>query len=119
MIDLNTCVVLQSDGTVSLAATLTSVSEAVAAFNTTHLLASEAIGTAVHAVFEQYKGVNINMAALAANVAQKLGTVSLSDYAAMSASVKEYVHNHPLEFVSTKGRGGGTRRISDTVPATV
>lgn len=88
-----------------------------------HLAAREvetsAIAEAVHAVFDQYKGVNINMPALTNAVLSRMGATP-STFAVLSERTAEYVRENAGEggaFKIAKGKGGGVRRVADIAPA--
>jgi hypothetical protein len=92
----------------------------------------EAVALAVHALFDEYKGTNINMPALVSATINKLNA-PLNAYGEMADRVKAYItankavngtnlnaSGNPALFVIGKGRGvGGVRRISDIVVPTV
>lgn len=73
------------------------------------------IGVAVNAVFDQHRGVCINMPALTSMTLSLLG-VTPSTYVEMGEKVGDFVRSHKDVFSITKGKGGGCRRVCDTPP---
>jgi len=71
------------------------------------------VATAVHGVFDTYKGARINMPALISVTLQRLG-VQPANYQVLSDAVHAYVRsNAGTLFTIQKGKGGGVSRISD------
>jgi hypothetical protein len=119
MIDLSKSVVTKN-GLVDLESTLVAVRDAVVAWNETQAADLESVGTAVHAVFDTYKGSFINSKALGSFVSGILKPTSLEAMSAVGERTNDYVK-------ANSGEGGAFRivkakgvcRVADQVaPAT-
>ena len=113
-LNLNACAVDGSNGTVDLQATLEAVAAEVSRHNEEFTASLEVVAAPVNAVFDQFPGQSMAMATLTSLALTKM-SVSISDYPKMTAAIQAYVKgNQGTLFVSTRGRSGGTRRVSDT-----
>ena len=70
------------------------------------------IAGAVKEVFDNHKGVRINMPALVSMTLNILGATP-SNYADLSEKVGAYVRTAKEVFLVSKGKGGGVCRIAD------
>lgn len=114
-IKMSEYVVRDTTGTVDIDATIEKFGTELQSYLDTAERESVDIGNAVHAVFDQHKGVNINMPALVSLSLQWLD-VSPANYSDMSEKVADYVRSHKDAFLVSKGKGGGVRRIADIPP---
>jgi hypothetical protein len=117
-INLNTYVVRAGDGSIDLDATCAKFARDLLAFQAERETETEAVGTAVNAVFDQFPGARINMPALVNYALQRLN-VQPENFRILSEKVQSYVRDHsgPREsgalFHIGKGKGGGVFRWSD------
>lgn len=103
------------DGSVDMTASIMAAKAAIEKFVSDKESEDTAINVAVHEVFDQFKGANINMPALVSLVVQKLGG-SPENFKALGDKVATFVRDNSGDFgvfTITKGRGGGVRRNSD------
>jgi hypothetical protein len=117
MFDINGCVVLATDGTISVKATLKNVGDAITHFNTSFANDLDVVGAAVESVFDQYKGTTITTPTLASLAVARLHDIQPTDWAKMEERVKAYVGAQVAGglFTVTKGRNGGVTRLADVV----
>jgi hypothetical protein len=108
-------VVRSFDGSVDMTASLSAAKTAIEKFIADKESEDTAINVAVHEVFDQFKGANINMPALVSLVVQKLGG-SPENFKVLGDKIANFVRDNSGEFGTftiSKGRGGGVRRNSD------
>jgi hypothetical protein len=112
-LNLNSCAV-EVSGMVDLKATLEAVAAEVSRHNEEFAASLEVVAPSVLSVFEQFPGQSMAMATLTSLALTKMN-VSISDYPKMTAAIQAYVKgNQGTIFVSTRGRNGGTRLVSDS-----
>lgn len=71
------------------------------------------IADAVNAVFDQYRGANINLPALETLALSKLGA-DPSNYGELAEALRSYIKDNSGEggaFKVAKGKGGGCHRV--------
>jgi hypothetical protein len=116
-IDIGSYVVRHTDGSVDLDATVDQFATDVQEYVNTVEADGKLCGTAVNAVFDQYKGTNISMPALSSLALHwidgNVGKLEPSEYVPMSVKIHDYVVNHKDQYVVAKGKGGGVKRVSD------
>lgn len=125
---LTVALVVLANG-IDLDASRQAFSDALDSYIAERAIEDDNIGSAVHAVFDQYPSANINMPALTSYVLQKLNA-SPENFNALEARVMEYVRVNAdaaqkskdgvvtqfaeepgtRTFVIAKGKGGGVKR---------
>lgn len=112
--------VVKVAGEIDVEATVQKFRAEVLNYKTERELEAETVGQAVHAVFDEWCGVNINMPALQTAALSHLN-FQPENHKALSQKVAEYVraNNGTREsgalFHIGKGKGGGVKRWSDQV----
>jgi len=110
--------VVKTDGEINVEETVQKFRAELLVYKTERELESETVGQAVHAVFDDWRGVNINMPALQ-TAALKYLNFQPENHKALSQKVTEYVRANAGKretgalFFIGKGKGGGVKRWSD------
>lgn len=120
MSNLSGYVVRDGNGAVDLNATETKFRTDLQAYLTERAEQDTKIADAVSAVFDQFKGANINLPALETFVLAKLDAQP-SNYGELSAALRSYIKDNSGEggtFKIAKGKGGGCHRVCDEKPTT-
>jgi len=112
---LGSCAVRWDDGTINVEDTLRGLRTQLEDLALAEEEGAERIATAVHAVFDQYKGQTLNMPSLV-NAALAHLSVTPATFAAESAAVADFIRLRKTEFRIAKGKGGGVTRICDAPP---
>lgn len=106
--------VRDESGVVDVVASAEKYAEALAAWTAENELSTEALDTAVNAVFDRYRGQNLHMPALLSMCAVEMG----GDPSAFKQVTKR-LHAHIRGMAAsgvlsiTKGVGGGVCRVAD------
>jgi hypothetical protein len=112
-INLGEYVVRNADGTIDVEATCQKFEGDLLVHIAERETEEEQVATAVHGVFDTYKGARINMPALVSAAVTRLG-VQPANYQVLADAVHAYVRsNAGTLFTIQKGKGGGVSRISD------
>lgn len=122
MSKLNTSVmadyVVKTDGEIDVEETVQKFRAELLNYKTERELEAETVGQAVHAVFDEWLGVNINMPALQ-TAALKYLNFQPENHKVLSQKVAEYVRANAGKretgalFFIGKGKGGGVKRWRD------
>ena len=118
-ITLNTFLVRDSNGSIDHEATLDKFQTNLLQYEVERDLEAQTIGEAVHAVFDEFKGVSLNMPALTSFALKRLN-VQPETFTSLSKKVGDYIRDNAgdrdsgASFKVGKGKGGGCRRWSDT-----
>ena len=109
-------VVRFSDGSIDHDSTLEKFSSDLLRFEEIQDKENVTIGTAVHAVFDQYHGAKLNTPFVIGEVLRKLN-VQPENYKALTDKVQYFIKSNSQgdhsAFVISKGKGGGVGRRSD------
>jgi broad specificity polyphosphatase/5'/3'-nucleotidase SurE len=110
--------VVKTDGEINVEETVQKFCAEVLNYKTNRELEAETVGNAVHAVFDEWRGVNINMPALQSAALNHLN-FQPENHKSLSQRIAEYVRANAgaretgaLFFIG-KGKGGGVKRWSD------
>jgi hypothetical protein len=128
-VNLTVKLVLDEDGAIDEAASQIAFTSALSAYKAERELEASTIETAVHAIFDQYRGVSVNMPYLVNSVLRSLN-VQPANFKAMESKVLAFVRSNSdrlankskgieaeaprtRTFGIKKGSGGGVVRWSD------
>lgn len=118
MNSINAFLVRSENGSVDLDATTAKFRGALEVYLAERETELSQIAEAVHGVFDQYKGVSLNMPALLNFALGRLNPTPAT-HALLSERTVEYVRDNAGEgkiFTIAKGKGGGVRRNADHTP---
>jgi len=110
--------VVKTDGEINVDETVNKFRAELLVYKTERELEAETVGQAVNAVFDDWRGVNINMPALQ-TAALKYLNFQPENHKALSQKVAEYVRANSGKretgalFFIGKGKGGGVKRWAD------
>jgi hypothetical protein len=106
---------ITKDGSIDVDASCQEFADSLTKFVAEHEVEQSALGDAVSAVFDKYKGEPVTLTALAA---MALGVLNAAptNYAQLESRVKQYVRDNAGEggtLSISKGKNGGVRRLAD------
>lgn len=105
------------DGKVNVQGTMDKFHGELVKYLATRETEDKDIAVAVNAVFDQFKGANCNLPALASLAIAKMSNVDPNNWGTLQERIADYVRENPGLYQIKKGKGGGVTRISDH-PAT-
>lgn len=118
-ININNYVVRSVHGGIDHEATLAKFAGDLLAFEVEQEAEQSTIGTAVHALFDQFKGARLNLPFLTGEVLRRLNATP-DNYRSLTEKVQGFVRSRSQEetgetsvFVIGKGKGGGVARRAD------
>jgi sulfur relay (sulfurtransferase) DsrF/TusC family protein len=114
---LTTNLVVNSDGSVDSAASRAAFDTALSAHISERETQETLIEEAVSQIFDQFKGASVGMPALASMTANKLNAVP-ANYKVLTERTLKHVRENAdgkgrALYAIVRGKGGGTRRVSD------
>ena len=118
MANLTNYVVYSDNGNVDEVATMDKFSTDLAGYISEQECEDNSIGTAVHAVFDRYRGARINTPALVSYSLQEL-KADYKSFKTLNVRVMNYIRRHTGDrntavFGVGKGKNGGVCRWADT-----
>lgn len=114
-INLSSYVVRTDDGSIDHDATVAKFSGELVRYAAECETEAAAIGVHVNAVFDQYRGANLNMPALTSMTLTRLNCQPEA-FKVLTEKVQGYIRDRAGEggaFTISKGKGGGVRRVAD------
>lgn len=112
-INIASFIVRAQDGSLDLQATLDAIAPEVVSAVEKHDDALQGVASAVHAVFDQFKGTRLSTDALVSFASLHLQTDTPDAVNEAREKIKDYVKANPSIFSTRRGRGGGVARLSD------
>lgn len=117
-INLATYAIRSEAGNIDLPATLAKFEVTLIQFQAERETEAASLGVAVGGVFDQYRGINLNMPAVTSMALTRLN-VQPENFKILTEKVQTYIRDNAGEresgaiFHIGKGKGGGVRRWSD------
>lgn len=111
-IDLAKYAVRSATGSVDTEATVEKFAADLDKFIAERETELSAVGAAVNAVFDEYRGKSINMPTVCSLAASKLNGQP-ANYSDLTEKAADFIRSHKDVFAVTKGKNGGVSRIAD------
>src|SRR4051812_36863497 len=111
-VNISDVVVRDPDGDLDMAETLEAFEAVVLAWEEENNANNETVLTAVNSVYEKNPGKPFSLQALTFEVMKELDASS-DVLGTIQGQVNSVIKSNPTVFETTRGKGGGTRKIAD------